>query len=389
MKKLIFLAIHIFCASIVYSQNVVTVGLTISPNDDRSFCPGEYITYSAYPTKPVSGSCQYQWTVTNGEISGVTGNSVINNGQIDVKWNNVTQGTISVVLTGCADFQGSKNINYAIKSISGLKPSTTNGSPSVNVGYCATPATFAINPLQYASKGKAEQTAAQVDSYEWVIPAGWKINNVVSDGSTPFRTSARSISPIPGNCGGDKVRVRGVSFCGNVYFSDYLDITVKRYYGGTISGPSAVSCAAASTVTYSVPALSCASSYKWSLPAGWTGSSTTNSITARSNGQGGKVSVTVNVCGTSVPKELTVGQVLNPIISQSYSSYCNAGSPITFRACLKILCRFKVQTIKDSLAVSPIYPSFSTVCCFFVILVQPSLENELPRGRAVGVSKQT
>ncbi len=39
------------------------------------------------------------------------------------------------------------------------------------------------------------------------------------------------------------------------------------------------------------------------------------------------------------------------------------------RACLKIFYRFELQSVKDSLAIGPIYPSLSTVCCFFVIFI--------------------
>ena len=46
----------------------------------------------------------------------------------------------------------------------------------------------------------------------------------------------------------------------------------------------------------------------------------------------------------------------------------------TFRACLKIFYRFELQSVKDSLAIGPVYPSFGTVCCFLVVFIQSSIE---------------
>src|SRR6185369_10169639 len=63
----------------------------------------------------------------------------------------------------------------------------------------------------------------------------------------------------------------------------------------------------AATQTYSVTAVAGAGSYTWTLPAGWTGSSTTNSISATVGSAGGTISVTAsNGCGTSTARTLSV-----------------------------------------------------------------------------------
>ncbi|MEO6832560.1 MAG: choice-of-anchor Q domain-containing protein [Chitinophagaceae bacterium] len=60
-----------------------------------------------------------------------------------------------------------------------------------------------------------------------------------------------------------------------------------------------------SSYTYSIGAVPTATSYNWSLPTGWTGTSTTTSITATSNTTAGLISVTAsNVCGTSAASTL-------------------------------------------------------------------------------------
>lgn len=58
---------------------------------------------------------------------------------------------------------------------------------------------------------------------------------------------------------------------------------------------------------YSVTPVSGATTYTWTLPNGWTGSSTTNTITAISNNTDGIISVTANsTCGSSPEETLSV-----------------------------------------------------------------------------------
>lgn len=74
---------------------------------------------------------------------------------------------------------------------------------------------------------------------------------------------------------------------------------------GNISGASTF--CGSNTFTYSIAAVSGATSYLWSIPPGWTGTSTTNSITVTTTSSGGAVSVVaINSCGNSTARTLTV-----------------------------------------------------------------------------------
>ncbi|GIV33294.1 MAG: hypothetical protein KatS3mg031_0829 [Chitinophagales bacterium] len=74
---------------------------------------------------------------------------------------------------------------------------------------------------------------------------------------------------------------------------------------GPISGQMGV-CAGA-TVTYRVSPVSGATAYAWELPAGWSGSSTADSITVVAGSTGGTISVTAeNNCGSSFAQTFTV-----------------------------------------------------------------------------------
>lgn len=75
-----------------------------------------------------------------------------------------------------------------------------------------------------------------------------------------------------------------------------------------IAGP--VTVCSNSTVTYTVPAVSGATSYTWDLPTGWTGTSSTNSITATASGIGGDVTVFAsNACGNGDPISQSISVV--------------------------------------------------------------------------------
>ncbi|MBK9336173.1 MAG: hypothetical protein IPM98_06155 [Lewinellaceae bacterium] len=74
---------------------------------------------------------------------------------------------------------------------------------------------------------------------------------------------------------------------------------------GSISGADLI-CAGA-VLTYTVYTIPGASGYTWTLPSGWTGSSTTNSITVTANSAGGILKVkAVNACGMSAERSLSI-----------------------------------------------------------------------------------
>ncbi|MFZ5552181.1 MAG: T9SS type A sorting domain-containing protein [Bacteroidota bacterium] len=100
---------------------------------------------------------------------------------------------------------------------------------------------------------------------------------------------------------------------------------------GSISGSTSL-CANANT-TYSITAVPNATSYIWSLPSGWTGTSTTNSINITIDTNPGTVSVSaVSSCGVSLPQTLSVSIQTAPVTPSAISgdtSYCeNSGNMV-------------------------------------------------------------
>jgi hypothetical protein len=93
----------------------------------------------------------------------------------------------------------------------------------------------------------------------------------------------------------------------------------------SISGLTSL-CAGAGLTTYSIAAVAGATSYTWSLPGGWSGSSSSNTISV-TPGASGVLSVAAsNTCGTGTPQTLIVTINPNPTIAVTSGSICSGNS---------------------------------------------------------------
>ncbi len=112
-------------------------------------------------------------------------------------------------------------------------------------------------------------------------------------------------------------------------------LTYVAKYGGTCVAPSAPTSITGTNVicegsinTYSVSPVAGASTYNWTFPAGWSGSSTSNSIAPTASATSGTISVTAsNICGTSAATTMNVTVNPLPIVSyvQSPDTFCIPG----------------------------------------------------------------
>jgi hypothetical protein len=96
---------------------------------------------------------------------------------------------------------------------------------------------------------------------------------------------------------------------------------------GAISGPTSVCVGVANF--YSVSPVFAATSYVWAFPGGWSGSSTTNTITA-TPGSSGIVSVTAANCGVSPQRTMNVTVHSIPTISVNGGTLCVGQSFVMF-----------------------------------------------------------
>src|ERR1019366_7576767 len=147
-------------------------------------------------------------------------------------------------------------------------------------------------------------------TYTWTVPIGWSITG--GAGTTSITVTAGSagqngnVSVTAGNsCGTSAASVKAVT------------VIATPATPGAITGTTP-QCSGATSQTYSISAVTYATTYTWTVPTGWsvTGGAGTSSITvtAGSTGQNGNVSVTAgNSCGTSAASILAVTVVTTPV----------------------------------------------------------------------------
>jgi len=284
------------------SAGTDTVTLTVS--DGTNFSTSQQvIVVSAHAVNPVITGVN---TICSGNSSTFDAGSF--NSYL---WNTgATTETITISTGG--------NYTVTVTDVSGC-----TGSASQTLTVVSAPAT----PGPIAGSSSVCQGSAQVysvipvsgaTSYTWTLPSGWS-------GSSTTTGIMVTVGTLSGN-----ILVRANDSCGSST-NRSLSVTVLTSapsQPGIISGSASV-CSGTSH-TYSISAVSGATSYTWTLPGGWTGSSNTTSINATAGNNGGNITVTANnACGSSSAQSLTV--TVNTVPSQPGSitgntTVCQASS---------------------------------------------------------------
>ncbi|MDR2621847.1 MAG: DUF1566 domain-containing protein, partial [Dysgonamonadaceae bacterium] len=169
--------------------------------------------------------------------------------------------------------------------------------------------------------------------YNWTIPANFDIT--AGSGTRVITLKAKSAAEsITG-----AIKVNAENDCGaSAYYSNTTALSIFDCSSipdqpGTISGN--INVTSGTIQTYEVPAVP-GVRYTWSLPNGWSGSSTTNSITVTAGSSGGTISVTpVNSCGSGTARTLSVATCPGAVITNgAYSgpATSNFGSAATTMA---------------------------------------------------------
>ncbi len=167
-------------------------------------------------------------------------------------------------------------------------------------GGCSTPAqpgTITGNASVCSTSSQTYSVAAVpgATGYAWTLPSGWTGTSTTNSITVTAGSTSGNVSVAASNtCGNGTARTLAVT------------ALVIPAQPGTISGNAAV--CPATTQTYSVTAVNGATSYTWTLPSGWAGSSTTNSINTTSGTAGGNITVRANgSCGSGTIRSLAVG----------------------------------------------------------------------------------
>jgi hypothetical protein len=304
------------------TSNSITV--TVIPLPSIPFTPtGATIvcrntTGNLYSVPSVTGATSYTWTVPSG--------ATISSGQ----------GTNSV------------SINFGSAAVSGNICVTSGNSCGNSSAACkaitvvtsipTTPASITGTTLPCANSSAVPYSCPVVSnaaSYNWVVP------------STATIASGQGTNSITVNFGSTfssgNVQVQSVN-CYGVSSYRYLAVRGKPSTPGSITGQATGVCAGTNNVSYSIAAVTGATTYNWTAPLNATiaGGQGTNSVTINYSGSftSGTLSVTAgNVCGSSSARTLAIssipalpGTITGPVnavcagTSASYSIVAIAGA---------------------------------------------------------------
>lgn len=257
----------------------------------------------SYSVAPVSGATSYIWALPGGWTGTSTSNTISATA-------GASGGNISVAASNNCGTSASQSLALTMGSLPAM-PSAIAGSTLV----CPSSSnTYSVALVSGAT------------SYSWSLPGTWSGSSTSNTISVTAGASAGTISVASVNgCGTSSSQVQAVS----IGSAPAMPLSI---IGNTVFCPG-------SSISYSVAAVSGATSYNWSLPGGWSGSSTTNSIQVTAGATAGTIGVTsVNACGTSAaqtqPLSLgsapaTPGAISGNTVACAGSSNAYAVSPVS------------------------------------------------------------
>ena len=267
-------------------------------------CQGQNsVTYSVLA---ITNATSYMWTLPSGATGTSTTNSIA-----------VSFGVSAV--SGNITVKGNNTCGNGATSTLAITVNTVPASTGTISG--ASPVCQGQNSVTYTVP-----TIANATSYNWTLPSGATGTSTNNSITVNYGTSA-----ISGN-----ITVKGSNTCGDGEAST-LAITVNPLPtgAGTISGATNV-CQGQNAVTYTVPVISNATSYVWTLPGGATGISTTNSIIVSYGVLAISENIAVkgnNICGDGAASTLAISVNPLPAIAGTISgtsTVCPGQNSVTY-----------------------------------------------------------
>eukprot|EP01036_Dinobryon_divergens_P025971 gene25971-34571_t len=284
-----------------------------------------------------------------GNNSGYTGTATIQAGTLFVNGN--TSSSTSVTVASGATIAGSGTIAGPITLSGIISPGATTAASTANLTTAAT--TFNANSSYRVEMNNATGTAGNASGWDKITATG-----AITCSASPITLTLVSLSVAnfnPANsytwpiASGSSVsgfatsnftiNTAGfTSFTGTFAVTLTGGNTINLVYSPPSSAPAQPSAVTGATLicngtsqTYSVTNDVNATSYIWTLPSGWSGTSSTNSITVTVAAPGGSISVVAhNASGDSLPSSLVVSVGVSTAITThpatSGQSVCIGGS---------------------------------------------------------------
>ncbi|MEO6830928.1 MAG: T9SS type A sorting domain-containing protein, partial [Chitinophagaceae bacterium] len=261
------------------------------------YCPGDTATYAvAY----VVGTT-YTWTLPSGWSGTSTTNSILATPGLGA-------GTISVVATSSCGVSVPQSRVLSLGSPPAV-PTPIQGSAYVCSG---TSQTYTVTPV------------AGAKFYTWTMPSGWTGTSTTNSITTTVNTTSGTVSVIGTNGCGSSSSPRTL----------YVNVITTLPNPGTITGKDTV--CSGFLQTYKIVPVPGATSYTWSYPNGWSGTTTDTTVQVFPGINSGNIQVVANAPCAYSPismKAITSIPTVTPSVSVNTTAgtLC-AGIPILFTA---------------------------------------------------------
>lgn len=300
-------------------DSTTTLNLTVNPNPvltatpmSPAICSGTATSISL--SSSIAGST-IAWTVAQTGATGGTAGSGASIAQT-LTASGTVPGKVVYIITATANGCG-RTVNDTV---------TVNPLPATT----ATPSTQTI--CNGATTTIALSSPVSGATFSWTVTQ----TNVTGATAGSGNNIAQALTATTAGTGTATYTVKAAAnTCNGANTTVTVNVTPVPVAPGTITGADAP--CIGSTQTYSVAAVTGATSYTWIFPSGWTGTSTTNSITVTVGSNSGSVSVWAgNNCGLSSPasKPLTSTPISTPsaTISSNAPPLLCSGTLVTFTA---------------------------------------------------------
>ena len=217
----------------------------------------------------------YTWTISSGGAI-VSGQ---NTSQIEVVWNTPGNQFVTVNYSNSNGCYAGTPFVYNV-FVAATPGNAGNISGSSNVCFGSNGVSYSVVPIDYAQ------------SYVWALPAGATI-------ASGFGTNTITVN-FAANASSGNITVYGNNICGNGAISPAFYVMITNLPGtpGAIVGPDWV-CEAETGVPFSVPPVTEATGYNWTLPAGASISSGANTANITVDFDMGAASGDIIVNGTN------------------------------------------------------------------------------------------
>ena len=277
-----------------------TISINLAPSMPGTISGNSTVceaSLQSYSIGSVSNATTYSWSFPGGWSGTASSTS------LSVTAGN-TGGTISVTANNACGNSAAQTLSVVANPLPS-QPASIIGNTSICAG---TTQTYYVN------------AAANASSYTWTIPGTWTGTSTTDSITVITANTGGTMSIVSNNgCGSSAVKTQSIT------------TTVIPATPAAISGSSTL---CSSTVsTYSVTAVSGATSYTWTLPSGWSGSSSTNTITTTSSTTGGTVFVTANnACGSSSAQSVSVtvsSSATTPSVIYGPNTVCGGNASYT------------------------------------------------------------